>query len=538
MKEVGGSPSHSKNVTAQAADKQAPSNIGLDDRPNATKRTASKIDINGRLPLAKGFLHGNYVPGSKRTPHQSSTSRLEPSGHNQAPEGGSKRPDTSSSLFTMRHFNAERDLPIVYTDQYNISAIGLELLHQFDTKKYGKIALYLSGEFRDTPFVRKAQHEEGTQDNGVVLHCLGPNRPVTRKELEIHHTAEFVERIHEDKSLVARITEIWALNLLPAGSLESRLLIPIKWQIAGTIFATYLAMQHGWSINLGGGFHQCSANQGETFCLFSDVFVAIRHVWQRHPLQKFMIIDLDAHQGVGIERDILELEPKRRRMVFMVDIFNSAIQPPNEQADKAIDVRVELGKFTGDETYLKRLDEALSIAFEKFKPTVVIYIAGQDVLRDDQLGLMNLSDAGLKKRDELVFSSAVEKNCPIVMLLGGGYLDRGAKLQADSIRNLFAKGLIWGGHRSGARSLSRPRLGQVATKTVTSSRIDSSLVTPKMDPSRPTNTAAKSTFSQTSIRPPARKLAETIRVAPVEAKFLLKKTAANQQDNVKKRDKS
>lgn len=536
MKEVNESPGHLKNAVKQTLAK-----VGHNDRPYvipAIKQTVTKVDANGQLPVVKGLLLGNHSPlGTKITPHHFGKPHPEPTGHDKGPERSSKRPDTSNSLFTMRYFNAERDLPIVYTDQYNISALGLELLHQFDTKKYGKIALYLSDEFRDTPFVRKVHQDVDAQDvdcDERALHYLRPNRPVTKKELEIHHTAEFVERIHGEKSLAARITEIWALNLLPAATIESRLLTPIKWQVAGTIFATYLAMQHGWSINLGGGFHQCSANQGETFCMFSDVFVAIRHVWQRHPLQKFMIIDLDAHQGLGLERDILELEPKRRRMVFMVDILNNAIQPPDEHADKGIDVRVELGHFTGDDTYLKRLGEALSSAFEKFKPTVVIYIAGQDVLREDQLGLLNLSDAGLKKRDELVFASAVERSCPIVMLLGGGYLDRGARVQADSIRNLFAKGLIWGGHRSGARSLSRPRLGQAATKTETSF---------KMDPNKPAGAAVKSTFSQTSLKqaPPVRRLAESIRTARVESKFLLKKAAVNQpdkSDSVEKRDQS
>lgn len=375
----------------------------------------------------------------------------------------------------MRLFDASKDLPIVYSPQYNMSMVGVELLHHFDTQKYGKIAAQLDSLFLDTPFARHIHHDDDN-DNKVEnpgnpvkprqLRYLEPNRPVGEQELVLHHSLDYVAQVHESKSLVARITETWLLNLMPAFAIESRLLQPLKWQISGTIFAAHLAMQHGWAINLGGGFHQARARAGETFCIFSDVLLAMKFIWRKHPFQKFMIVDLDAHQGTGIARDLSELEAKRRAQVFMVDVFNSTIQPPDSRADHGLNVRVELGRFTGDDTYLKKVGAALDEAFAKFKPTLVIYIAGQDILKNDRLGLMNISDSALKRRDELVFSWATEKaKCSIVMLLGGGYLIRSTEVQAESIRNLFARGLIWGGHRDGMRTLSRPRPGPHNTAT-------------------------------------------------------------------------
>lgn len=375
-------------------------------------------------------------------------------------------PDVSASLFSMRFFNAERDLPIVYNSNYNMKMAGLELMHRFDTKKYTKMSEYLSELFLDTPFAREKSlddSKEQNDDNDILnkvrkLRYLTPNRPVNEVELEIHHLRDYVQQIHSDKSLVARITETWLLNLLPLSLIESRLLTPIKWQVAGTIFAFHLAMQHGWAINLGGGFHVASFKSGETFCIFSDILLAIKYIWRKHPLQKFMIIDADAHQATGTERDFSLLDAKNRKNVYIVDIFNGSIQPPDPEADKEIDLRVELGRFVGDSTYMAKLKGSLSRAFANFNPTMIVYIAGQDVLKEDQLGLMNLSDDGLKQRDELIFSAATEKHrCPIVMLLGGGYLVRGIKVQADSIRNLYSKSLIWGGHRSGSRTLTRPK---------------------------------------------------------------------------------
>ena len=55
-------------------------------------------------------------------------------------------------------------------------------------------------------------------------------------------------------------------------------------------------MERGWAINIGGGFHHCSANKGGGFCAYADIALAIRFLVDRHDLKKAMIIDLDAHQ--------------------------------------------------------------------------------------------------------------------------------------------------------------------------------------------------------------------------------------------------
>ena len=55
----------------------------------------------------------------------------------------------------------------------------------------------------------------------------------------------------------------------------------------------------------------------------------------------------------------------------------------------------------------------------------------------DPLGGLSLSEACIKKRDEIVFEYCYEREkIPIVMILSGGYLKSNAPLIADSIRNL------------------------------------------------------------------------------------------------------
>ena len=61
--------------------------------------------------------------------------------------------------------------------------------------------------------------------------------------------------------------------------------------------AAKLAVERGWSINLGGGFHHCSSDQGGGFCAYADITLAIRLLFTEvDTIKRAMIVDLDAHQ--------------------------------------------------------------------------------------------------------------------------------------------------------------------------------------------------------------------------------------------------
>jgi acetoin utilization deacetylase AcuC-like enzyme len=52
---------------------------------------------------------------------------------------------------------------------------------------------------------------------------------------------------------------------------------------------------------------------------------------------------------------------------------------------------------------------------------MLCYIAGADPYREDQLGGLNLTIEGLKKRDQLVFRVARARNIPVMVTYAGGY---------------------------------------------------------------------------------------------------------------------
>ena len=57
-------------------------------------------------------------------------------------------------------------------------------------------------------------------------------------------------------------------------------------------------MERGWAINIGGGFHHCSAERGGGFCAYADITLCIKYLFERlqDQCKKAMIVDLDAHQ--------------------------------------------------------------------------------------------------------------------------------------------------------------------------------------------------------------------------------------------------
>ena len=83
-------------------------------------------------------------------------------------------------------------------------------------------------------------------------------------------------------------------------------------------------------------------------------------------------------------------------------------------------IDVDLRDGVEDEEYLDRLAGALEVAMS-FGPDVLIYVAGADPYREDQLGGLALTIEGLKRRDLLVFETALDQSVPVAVVLAGGY---------------------------------------------------------------------------------------------------------------------
>ncbi|XP_055617471.1 histone deacetylase 11 [Toxorhynchites rutilus septentrionalis] len=315
-------------------------------------------------------------------------------------------------------------LPIVYRFEYGVKFCGLQRLHPFDASKGENIYKLL-----------KAGNLIKTEED------VHKPLEISSETLMDVHTKRYIESLKWSVN-VAKIAEIPPLIFVPNYFVQRNYLRPMRYQTAGSILAAKCALVSpsgtGWAINLGGGFHHCSADEGEGFCPYADITLTVKMLLSSGKgIERILIVDLDAHQGNGYARDL-----KEDSSVFIMDMYNYRIYPKDHEAKLAIRRPVELKPHTEDKEYLQKLKSNLFRSFDEFRPDFVVYNAGTDVLKGDPLGMLDITPEGVVERDAIVFKAARERNVPLVMLLSGGYLRSSARVIANSIFNLHEKGLL------------------------------------------------------------------------------------------------
>ncbi|KAG5524697.1 hypothetical protein RHGRI_031390 [Rhododendron griersonianum] len=309
-------------------------------------------------------------------------------------------------------------VPLIYSPSYDIAFLGIEKLHPFDSSKWGRICRFLIA--------------GGVLDNK----CIIEPQEATKDDLLVVHSESYLNSLKSSLT-VSIIIEVPPVALLPNCLVQQKVLHPFRKQVGGSILAAKLAKERGWAINVGGGFHHCSGDKGGGFCVYADISLCIHYAFVRLHITRVMIIDLDAHQGNGHEKDFSD-----DRRVYILDMYNPEIYPFDYEARRYVSQKVEVVSGTATDEYLAKLDEALKVAGCKFDPELVVYNAGTDILDGDPLGRLKISPDGITRRDEKVFRFARERNIPLVMLTSGGYMKSSARVIADSIENLSKKGLI------------------------------------------------------------------------------------------------
>ena len=316
----------------------------------------------------------------------------------------SPRPGSGSApkCFPLSWFTATHTLPIGQ--------------HVFPAEKYRR--------------VRDRLISTGVADNGDFLEP----QPATDQDILLVHKPDYVERLRTG-------------TLTPREELQmevpySRDLVDAFWLAAGgSILAARQALTDKVCISIGGGFHHAFPDHGEGFCMIHDVAVAIRRLQRDDKIHTAMTVDCDVHQGngtaaifAGTRTESVPLpsasgstlnpnRPPRMHGAHAGDVFTISLHQHNNypmwKPPSSIDVDLPDG--TSDNEYLAWLDNALSSGLRQFEPDLICYIAGADPYKEDQLGGLNLTIEGLKKRDELVFRVARARDIPVMVTYAGGY---------------------------------------------------------------------------------------------------------------------
>lgn len=183
--------------------------------------------------------------------------------------------------------------------------------------------------------------------------------------------------------------------------------------VGGTCLAARLAVQHGAAVNLAGGSHHASYEGGAGFCVFNDVAVAARVALEEGLCRKVAVIDCDVHHGDGTA-----LIFKGDQNVFTASLHCEQNWPREKPPS---DLDLGLVKGAGDTDYLAALEGFIADVLGQAAPDLVFYNAGVDPHESDRLGLLSLTDDGLRERDRRVAEACVSRGIPVVGVLGGGY---------------------------------------------------------------------------------------------------------------------
>ena len=183
--------------------------------------------------------------------------------------------------------------------------------------------------------------------------------------------------------------------------------------LGGTYGAARAALEDGVAANLAGGTHHAFADHGEGYCIFNEHVVILRRLRVENFARRFLIIDLDVHQGNGTAA-LCQNDPG----VFTFSMHSETNYPARKE-QSSWDIGLPDG--TADEHYLDILAQALGQILGRFSPDLVLYQAGVDVLAGDRFGKLALTMTGVGERDRLVGAFARGAGLPLVVTLGGGY---------------------------------------------------------------------------------------------------------------------
>jgi acetoin utilization deacetylase AcuC-like enzyme len=295
---------------------------------------------------------------------------------------------------------------LIYSDDYYLP-IGA---HVFPAEKYRRVHARLL-------------------ETGVAapVDFLAP-QPASDKDVLLVHTPEYVHKLN-----TGTLSPQEELQLEVPFSPE---LVRAFWLAAGgSILAARHAVEEGMAVNIGGGFHHAFPDHGEGFCMINDVAVAIRRLQRDDKIRTAMTVDCDVHHGNGTAAIFAgtrvpagqlpshSANAGRMRSAHAGDVFTISLhQHNNYPAWKPLSsIDVDLPDGVSDDDYLGWLDNALSSGLRQFDPDLLCYIAGADPYCEDQLGGLNLSLEGLKRRDELVFRVARTRKIPVMVTFAGGY---------------------------------------------------------------------------------------------------------------------
>jgi acetoin utilization deacetylase AcuC-like enzyme len=175
-------------------------------------------------------------------------------------------------------------------------------------------------------------------------------------------------------------------------------------------------------INWAGGLHHARRDEASGFCYVNDIVLAILELLKYH--SRVLYIDIDVHHGDGVQ-DAFYLSD--RVMCVSLHKYGDGFFPGSGNTDEIgrgagrfYSLNVPLHDGVEDAQYQSLYEPIIQAVIDKFRPDVIALQCGADSLKDDRIGVFNLSLYGHAQCVEFV----KKFNLPIIVMGGGGYTIR------------------------------------------------------------------------------------------------------------------
>ena len=213
--------------------------------------------------------------------------------------------------------------------------------------------------------------------DAVSRHYQAPM--ATREQLERVHDAGYVDSIFQSapqRGLIALDPDTLmnphtlSAALHAAGAVVHAVDLVIRGEVASAF------------CNVRPPGHHAMRNRAMGFCFFNNVAVGTAHALTAHGIERVAILDFDVHHGNGTE-NIFATDPR----VLLCSTFQHPFYPYSGTAPaQSHIINVPMAAGTGGAEFRRIVETRWLPALHDFKPQLVLFSAGFDAHRDDELG--------------------------------------------------------------------------------------------------------------------------------------------------------
>lgn len=264
-------------------------------------------------------------------------------------------------------------------------------------------------------------------------------KPATMETIALVHAPDYIElarrQIEEGRASLstgdtAVCRETWNAALRAAGAVANAVDLVMAGQAANAFCAVRPP-----------GHHARPKRGGMGFCVFNNVAVAASHAFNKHKVERLLIVDWDVHHGNGTQDTfysdgrVMQFHTQQRGIYPGTGKGNER----GKGAAEGLVMNFPLARGTGNDEFRRLYEERLVPAARRFKPQLILVSAGYDSHKDDPLGSLTLDEEGYAAMTGIVKSLADELcRGRLVLALEGGYNpDATARSVSATIRVLL-----------------------------------------------------------------------------------------------------